>query len=184
MTEIKPCPFCGSEKLIQNGEGTQQFWKVPACSIKCGICKAHGPECWTSDSAIESWNEAHDKKPYPPGAPYEVTIELDQPNVFLERKDGDVWHMCAGKVMPSGWDALNYQYRYRKLVPGAVFTQSARQPDVFISDEKTKMRLELIKAALPASITAIQDDKPFIIFDKIAHYAVGIADAVLKELEK
>lgn len=54
MTELKPCPFCGSEVVVDNNKYTKVY------SIACG-----NPECYlsvstlpcqTSKEAIDIWN--------------------------------------------------------------------------------------------------------------------------------
>ena len=50
MTELKPCPFCGSTnvKIMTNGEG----WWVEC--LKCGAMSGIGE--YSDDEAIETWN--------------------------------------------------------------------------------------------------------------------------------
>lgn len=54
---MKPCPFCGSEKVgkvasIYKNESLSREW------MQCEDCKATGPEAWPSDEgeAEEKWN--------------------------------------------------------------------------------------------------------------------------------
>lgn len=51
MSELKPCPFCGSENvmiddLFDNGTHT----------VFCGDCQSKSPNCCEYNDAVESWN--------------------------------------------------------------------------------------------------------------------------------
>jgi hypothetical protein len=56
MTEIKPCPFCGSDDTSY----------MYAANIRCNKCLARGPSSKDEDKedAIQNWNKAN--KPYRP----------------------------------------------------------------------------------------------------------------------
>ena len=54
MTELKPCPFCGSNRLHKDymGDGeTRAFY------IICDVCSAFGPEAKNLKLAIDAWNK-------------------------------------------------------------------------------------------------------------------------------
>lgn len=40
MTELKPCPFCGGEAMMQYGYPRQQGGKWKKVFVKCKVCKA------------------------------------------------------------------------------------------------------------------------------------------------
>lgn len=48
VSNLKPCPFCGREKLIRV--------TVKTCFIVCEGCETQGPVENTLDDAIEAWN--------------------------------------------------------------------------------------------------------------------------------
>ena len=51
IMNLKPCPFCGSEKELINDSKTLGFVSF----VKCLECGAQGPEKHTNDSAIYAW---------------------------------------------------------------------------------------------------------------------------------
>ena len=58
MTELKRCPFCGSNRLHKDymGDGeTRAFY------IICDVCSAFGPEAKNLKLAIDAWNK---RSPY------------------------------------------------------------------------------------------------------------------------
>jgi len=52
--KIKPCPFCGSEEVIETGVGFRTF-------VHCANCDTDGPSYYPAGhdqrSAIDKWNE-------------------------------------------------------------------------------------------------------------------------------
>jgi Lar family restriction alleviation protein len=54
MTELKPCPFCGSdsvhEQRVPFGNGNRH--------VICRHCFASGPPCREAADAVEGWNRA------------------------------------------------------------------------------------------------------------------------------
>lgn len=56
MIEIKPCPFCGAERKIQEFEnGTD----IPDCAIECSECFAKGGAATVYTNAIILWNNRY-----------------------------------------------------------------------------------------------------------------------------
>ena len=54
MSELKPCPFCGSEAKLYADKKTQDWGAIcqqPECE-----CNARIPYCATREEAIEQWN--------------------------------------------------------------------------------------------------------------------------------
>ena len=55
MTELEPCPFCGS-----HGDNiyVDEFWEryEEPYFVKCNRCRACGPYAGTKEKAIENWN--------------------------------------------------------------------------------------------------------------------------------
>jgi Lar family restriction alleviation protein len=45
MTNLKPCPFCGSEKV--------EVWNT---AVYCKDCLAEGPADYSIDGQIAAWN--------------------------------------------------------------------------------------------------------------------------------
>lgn len=56
MSELKPCPFCGSGAEVEkSGEGVFETWYVT-----CAICCASVWET-TEAGVIEAWNTRHER---------------------------------------------------------------------------------------------------------------------------
>ena len=55
MKQLKPCPFCGSEKILTN----QYIWDGrEVCCGKCGASvHAYNPDA--NNKAIAAWNRRH-----------------------------------------------------------------------------------------------------------------------------
>lgn len=52
MTELKPCPFCGSTYLqVVGSSGDDESY-----SVECWGCDASGGSCATKEAAIDEWN--------------------------------------------------------------------------------------------------------------------------------
>lgn len=60
--ELKPCPFCGGQAIIQKWEMTpDERFHIPDnhgywYSIFCDNCLSEGSECVTEEEAIKAWN--------------------------------------------------------------------------------------------------------------------------------
>jgi len=61
--KLKPCPFCGSNKITVTGEGEfliksekMKVW------ITCNKCEYKGNVCGSYESAVEDWNLWNDQK--------------------------------------------------------------------------------------------------------------------------
>lgn len=50
--QLKPCPFCGSEKVELESEGDGNNW------VECQFCATCGPMQETEADAIAAWNAA------------------------------------------------------------------------------------------------------------------------------
>lgn len=57
MSELKPCPFCGSDLL-------NVVWiNTYMCRVHCGGCGADGATCYSERAAVEWWdNRVPDKE--------------------------------------------------------------------------------------------------------------------------
>ena len=55
MTELKPCPFCGCDKVMTWHVGHRDLpWMV-----ECTGCMAEGPWAKTEKEAMELWNRRY-----------------------------------------------------------------------------------------------------------------------------
>lgn len=71
MTELKPCPFCGSEAHSFEKEAWERYGHVV-----CGGCEATGPDAYAGlydgeegwqEKAAEEWNTRHTEPDEPAG---------------------------------------------------------------------------------------------------------------------
>jgi len=62
VTELRECPFCGSEK-VKLFDGHRPYWTINCeCGADVGLCH-------TQDQAVQFWNRrADDPIPYEPTA--------------------------------------------------------------------------------------------------------------------
>lgn len=51
MSELKPCPFCGSNNVDLSGYLNGRYYDVA-----CMACEAKGPVAQLADGAAEAWN--------------------------------------------------------------------------------------------------------------------------------
>lgn len=51
MIELKPCPFCGKERLRVKSSLRWGYF------VACNHCAAVGPSSGTREGAIEKWND-------------------------------------------------------------------------------------------------------------------------------
>lgn len=59
MSELKPCPFCGTKEGLNNllvGRFAREIWSVGCFSVRCGC---EGPLRKTKSGAIQAWNRRH-----------------------------------------------------------------------------------------------------------------------------
>ena len=57
MEKLKPCPFCGNEKLEVRSTPFAGF------TVRCwnDTCLASGPYKGTAEEAVDAWNGAYDR---------------------------------------------------------------------------------------------------------------------------
>ena len=55
---MKPCPFCGSDKIIEKNVTVGQGANSPA--IECLECGATVVADYIGESAVDKWNKRHD----------------------------------------------------------------------------------------------------------------------------
>ena len=48
--ELKPCPFCGSDRVQILGRGSEPYY------VNCKACDAEGPVEYNETAAVKSWN--------------------------------------------------------------------------------------------------------------------------------
>lgn len=53
-TKLKPCPFCGSDKVFVSKFQTNFFQE--RYSVICEDCQSHGKNCKNEQDAAEAWN--------------------------------------------------------------------------------------------------------------------------------
>ena len=56
MMELKPCPFCGSNKVVIRWNFRYEVYEVNCVGCNCTL--THWYEC--ADEAINAWNRRHD----------------------------------------------------------------------------------------------------------------------------
>ena len=56
MTELKPCPFCGSKNVDVTKIGPEDWW------LQCRGCGATGPIGESEEETIKLWNRCPRKK--------------------------------------------------------------------------------------------------------------------------
>lgn len=54
--ELKPCPFCGGNAKIYNGEQDFLIYKQKCYSVFCESCKCATQYRRTEKEAVEDWN--------------------------------------------------------------------------------------------------------------------------------
>lgn len=89
MTEIKPCPFCGSD-CTEIG-----YWSY----VVCRSCDASGPTGQSEERAIELWNKANKEPAIAPGKGKQAYLWAV--NEVLEGREVE-WKSCAD----DDWDAV------------------------------------------------------------------------------
>ena len=55
MTDMKPCPFCGSEATIEH-KNVLETWIVECSNTNCPASYMIGNDYDTEEEAIEAWN--------------------------------------------------------------------------------------------------------------------------------
>lgn len=61
MTELNPCPFCGSKEVF--AELDVESSASPFYSVNCSSCGAEGPTASSKNSCIELWNPRPSAQP-------------------------------------------------------------------------------------------------------------------------
>ena len=52
MDELKPCPFCGGEAVMDSdGYYRKTFW------VSCTYCGCSTQSFWTEKESVEAWNK-------------------------------------------------------------------------------------------------------------------------------
>jgi Lar family restriction alleviation protein len=54
MTELKPCPFCGSEAIVVTYRDEQR--RLNPTVVGCTVCKAQSGLFDRKGQAVEAWN--------------------------------------------------------------------------------------------------------------------------------
>ncbi|HGJ5858088.1 Lar family restriction alleviation protein [Arsenophonus nasoniae] len=62
MSELKNCPFCGSDNLYVDSEDSEFYDDDTLYRVECGSCDASTGWCSNSDEAIEMWNQRADNE--------------------------------------------------------------------------------------------------------------------------
>ena len=62
MSELKPCPFCGSKYINVNYIREHDLWIVEGAYIECPNCGVNTRIFDDPDEAIEFWNRRSDKQ--------------------------------------------------------------------------------------------------------------------------
>ena len=56
MSEIKPCPFCGSKFVILQNDYSV-INQIRMVYMACVNCKSYGPDKPTKEAALQAWNQ-------------------------------------------------------------------------------------------------------------------------------
>jgi len=83
MSEIKPCPFCGSKFVILQNDYSV-INQIRMVYMACVNCKSYGPDKPTKEAALQAWNQ----RPYDYDMPAIVkkVKELETKNKELQKE--------------------------------------------------------------------------------------------------
>lgn len=52
--ELKPCPFCGRQPVLEQDEFVKTYWKIYCSNVDCVAFYARG--FFGKQSAVKAWN--------------------------------------------------------------------------------------------------------------------------------
>ena len=103
-TELKPCPFCGSNDLHRTSNGHENH------SVFCNVCGAEGPSAVSSTEAGEAWNQrALSAQPPAPSV---------QPPVRERLTETQIDSASPVRIESAHWFKLGARWAERALIGG------------------------------------------------------------------
>ena len=103
MTELKPCPFCGGEAVLQAFYGGNY--------VECGTCKCSTERFIKTEDAIQAWNNR--PNPWHTGTPTDrdgiFLIRTKMNNLFLVKWADGFWEETTGDDCLEDNDILAWQ---------------------------------------------------------------------------
>ena len=106
MTELKPCPFCGGEVVLQALYGGNY--------VECGTCKCSTERFVKIEDAIQAWNTR--PNPWHTGTPTEEGLYI----LLTDFQVGGL-SFSAGTYTLDYWDGYSFKELKKRAEMNAIF---------------------------------------------------------------
>ena len=109
MAYLKPCPFCGSEAVMETF--TTAMEKVPRYRVRCTSCSIQTDwDLWSEKEASEAWNRRGEETLPQPDGEVECVMcgeTFTETDLTELREMGEVYHREKGCFLcPDCWDSF------------------------------------------------------------------------------